>query len=105
MTRQRGLVERKRLAADSFVIRASALFRHSSFVIRHFSDAPLRLSLRTLPVIRTNVLLPGSRGTCAAGRRSADLFHQESERRTAAGLGRAHRQTRALSARGKGVAG
>src|SRR5438309_5763577 len=105
MTRQRGLVERERRAANSFVIRASALFRHSSFVIRHFSDAPLRLSFRTIPVVRTNVLLSGSRGTCAAGHPAADLFHQESERRTAAGLGQECRQTRALSAWGKGGAG
>src|SRR6476659_9501251 len=105
MTKQKCAVIEERQNTNSFVIRPLALFRASSFVIRHLVNASFRLPLRTLPIVRTNVLLSGSGGVRSTRHRAADLFNPEPERRATARLEYASGRTGALSSRGKGTAG
>src|SRR6478609_7536137 len=105
MTKQKCAVIEERQNTNSFVIRPLALFRASSFVIRHLVNASFRLPVRTLPIVRTNVLLSGSGGVGSTTHRAADLFNPEPERRATARLEYAYRRKSALSSGRKGTAG
>src|SRR6516162_8882754 len=68
-------------------------------------DGAIRLPVRAVPIIRTNVLLSGSGGIGSSGHRAANLFNPDPERRAATRLGQANRRTSALSSGGEGTAG